>query len=447
MGENTLPAPLADGDTITADSINAAGNALRGDLVPRNAAGAPESGAGSLGTESKPGDGAYFNSLHVGGSEITASGGGGSSVTLRTGVENAESPAAYPGGPGFLYPAGANGVRISASEDDPLVVRVAGTRYQLTEERTGGTPINFESTINGNFKLTVSPFSIDHNGLASGVRTGTSGTFGAYTGTAFGRYEAVCMKRNGDYNITLKNLPRRVFRYASNAVSFQTDTRYDISFFRLHTANIGASTWTPSPRINARDGHVTARFRQIGGGLNTSSRLNTSTNTTYTVLPVSHVFVDPTDDWAITIEERVVGFVDQDSPEISTGQLAAGYMVYSDTEQKWCRWSGSAWMATNRIYLGMAVVENNAVAATCPVWAAEKLNALHKLVHGNDSIAQRDAAASEIIRVSFSSYPSWVPSASMELTTISPAPSFSAYLAHATASMPVLRRPPWVTIS
>jgi len=72
-------------------------------------------------------------------------------------------------------------------------------------------------------------------------------------------------------------------------------------------------------------------------------------------------------------------------------------MVYSDTENKWCRWSGSAWVATNRVYLGMAVVENNAVVGTCPVWATEKLNALHRLVHDNDTISVRGYAPNESI--------------------------------------------------
>ena len=45
------------------------------------------------------------------------------------------------------------------------------------------------------------------------------------------------------------------------------------------------------------------------------------------------------------------------------------------------------------------------------------------------------------------SNPSRVPSASIELTTISPAPSSSPWRAHVDRSMPVPRRPPWVVTS
>ena len=49
---------------------------------------------------------------------------------------------------------------------------------------------------------------------------------------------------------------------------------------------------------------------------------------------------------------------------------------------------------------------------------------------------------SAIIRVSGISYPSFVPSASIELSTISPAPSATAFCAHSRASSPVSTRPP-----
>ncbi|CPU67633.1 Uncharacterised protein [Mycobacteroides abscessus] len=45
------------------------------------------------------------------------------------------------------------------------------------------------------------------------------------------------------------------------------------------------------------------------------------------------------------------------------------------------------------------------------------------------------------------SNPAVVPSASIELSRISPAPSPAARDAHSTASIPVPRRPPWVVTS
>ena len=52
--------------------------------------------------------------------------------------------------------------------------------------------------------------------------------------------------------------------------------------------------------------------------------------------------------------------------------------------------------------------------------------------------------ASDTSRVYSRSYPSWRPSASMLVTSSSPAPSSAARLAHFTASIPVRLRPPWV---
>src|ERR1022692_4553936 len=52
-----------------------------------------------------------------------------------------------------------------------------------------------------------------------------------------------------------------------------------------------------------------------------------------------------------------------------------------------------------------------------------------------------------IARISGRSNPAWVPSASIELSRISPAPSSTARTAHCTASSPAPRRPPWVVSS
>ena len=55
--------------------------------------------------------------------------------------------------------------------------------------------------------------------------------------------------------------------------------------------------------------------------------------------------------------------------------------------------------------------------------------------------------AARTARISSRSNPALVPSASIELSRISPTPSPAARAAHATASMPVPRRPPWVVTS
>ena len=60
---------------------------------------------------------------------------------------------------------------------------------------------------------------------------------------------------------------------------------------------------------------------------------------------------------------------------------------------------------------------------------------------------QRHADPARTPRISARSKPSRVPSASIEFSRISPAPSSAARRAHSTASMPVPCRPPWVVTS
>jgi hypothetical protein len=55
--------------------------------------------------------------------------------------------------------------------------------------------------------------------------------------------------------------------------------------------------------------------------------------------------------------------------------------------------------------------------------------------------------AARTARISSRSKPMVVPSASIEFSRISPAPSCTACRAHCTASVPVLARPPWVVTS
>ena len=50
-------------------------------------------------------------------------------------------------------------------------------------------------------------------------------------------------------------------------------------------------------------------------------------------------------------------------------------------------------------------------------------------------------------RVSSMSYPACVPSRSIDVSRISPAPACSPRVAHSTASRPVARRPPWLNTS
>src|SRR3569832_2477703 len=57
------------------------------------------------------------------------------------------------------------------------------------------------------------------------------------------------------------------------------------------------------------------------------------------------------------------------------------------------------------------------------------------------------STASEIARVSSRSKPLLVPSRSIEVSSSSPAPRFSIFFAHSTASSPVAVRPPWVKTS
>ena len=59
---------------------------------------------------------------------------------------------------------------------------------------------------------------------------------------------------------------------------------------------------------------------------------------------------------------------------------------------------------------------------------------------------ETDVAFSEMARVSSRSYPAFVPSQSMLVSKISPAPSFSARIAHSTASIFMSTRPPFLNI-
>lgn len=64
MGLNDLAA-RSDGQTVQADDVNQYRNALIGDLVPRNASGAPESVAGNLGSSSLPFGSLYLSSQFI----------------------------------------------------------------------------------------------------------------------------------------------------------------------------------------------------------------------------------------------------------------------------------------------------------------------------------------------------------------------------------------------
>eukprot|EP01022_Parablepharisma_sp_SALTPOND_P016322 TRINITY_DN2380_c0_g1_i1.p1 TRINITY_DN2380_c0_g1~~TRINITY_DN2380_c0_g1_i1.p1 ORF type:complete len:563 (-),score=94.78 TRINITY_DN2380_c0_g1_i1:1050-2738(-) len=107
-------------------------------------------------------------------------------------------------------------------------------------------------------------------------------------------------------------------------------------------------------------------------------------------------------------------------------------------------WSAISFLICGMVYSPQCTMEAMSAAEALPLVSASAmccgLPAPPEAMTGMDTF-------STMSRVRSSSQPSLVPSASMELRQISPAPRDSPFLAHSTASRPVYLRPPCTTIS
>ncbi len=333
MGINNLN-EVSQGDLLQPADSNQHRSALIADLVPRNSAGVPESEAGSLGTEALEWKDVFAKRLFSDGVQLTPSGGGvNTGRQLRTGIKSGIAPTNSPRASGWMRPAGAAGITLIASAANPLVAVVDGVQHSLEESLTGG------SNLPDSLSLAAMLVGADWNRQSIAHCTG--------------------------YNFINSSSPAGVpLQYGDNQIFMYQNSASQTGYI------IGQRS---SDLDNFR------RFSKLG---NYCSMISSTTTSEYnctvpdspdqisTFVRTGFIFADPTlPAWEIHIEKRIVGSVNQALP--ISGSYEAGDMIWRENEFRWYRHSGTAWVRTNRVYLGLAAVHDNIVGAVAPVRTEE----------------------------------------------------------------------------
>jgi len=362
---------VSAGDANAPDDVNQFARALKGDVVPRNASGVPTDRAGSLGTSALQWNDIRARRLFLNGVQVDATGGGGgtSQVTasLRNGVASGKSPNNRPGMNGWLLQAGAQGVKLRASADDPLELLLDGVSYTLTSEITGGTPLPSNYTLTG-------------LQLQSATTLASGKTF------QYGRSE---LRLTGGGWFEMASTDNSNLIPAANG-----------DVFALKFSVAGGSEYIIASRY---PGNRSAAFMAMRGMLNTSATDFSARiagaiahNASFSAVRVGFVFIDPTTDtWSIHTEARIVGAVQVKLP--GTSGYATGDMVFRELNSRWYRFDGTAWQQTNRVYVGLCVIENGAVVGTVGVRDITSLNKLALLAADYDPPLVSDADGNDIL--------------------------------------------------
>ena len=356
MAENNLQ-EFNDGDVIGASDNNQTVRALKGNIVPRNEQGVATARAGSLGTDEFPFDELHVDEILLGGAALDpAAGGGGTAdaALFQNGVVNGQAPTDRPGMCGWLLQAGSGGVRIIASESNPLVVRVGGEEYSQTAPLVGGTPLP---------EVTATPASPDwelanpSNAVTPGPGESKSWYYGdTVLATA---QPFIYGRETGDPEVPTSIGNLLIFKVRGTRISSR-DTAPDSEqeYFMCER----------NPRIAGR----AAARRAIRAAFNTSSTGYTAGNVEiapadakeedeFKQVQPGYVFIDPTaSPWSILIQPRILGTTAHQLPATAT----TGDVIFRQSSQRWYNYEGAAWVQKSWVFLGIVAIETVSDAAT-----------------------------------------------------------------------------------
>lgn len=348
MGVNKLNR-VSTGDEYSADDVNQAVDAITNDFTPRNSDGTVASGAGNIGTAAYPWDTGYFNTLLVGGKEISSGGGGGGtnpgggggsiapSAAVQTGVVSGLSPAGHPNECGWLNQQGSSGVAIEASTANPFVVKLRGVTYRFESRITGGTlPSGYSQAIT--LPTTTGSWAQEEPQANSRAkyRYGTGGEF---------PYDN------------------------NNANSEVVPASYGDILIIKSSGGGRSTTYTTAIRTSENtSGRRNMAKMAIGAGMNTSPSAfthpdyNLAWNTTHRVIRAGYLFIDPTvTGGSLTISKRVIGASDVDIP--AAADYDTGDVIYIESQDSFFRNNGSSFIRTNFVYCGLLAIDGGSVEA------------------------------------------------------------------------------------
>lgn len=375
MAENNLT-EVTDGEIVAVDDINQSVRALKGNVVPRNAEGVATNQAGSLGTPTLGWEDLHVQRILLAGEELEPGAGGGAAQEMfANGVVSGEAPTGRPGMCGWMNQAGTAGVRLSASAESPLVVRVGGEEYRLEAPITGGTPPAAPSTVTSRWYID------DSGGYDSAASSRTVRPFAAdeTTNQAF----MLCTGRRFNY----ANATGRPEADATNGntiiMSFATQLRgadaspadgpTEIMMFDRAGLNSGR----PSGYRAIRDAfNIGSSGYQTQGGLLQSHNVDTRTNRHFKNLRTGYIFVDPTTNpWTISIRTAMRGSVYSTLPSGTEGDL-----VYRELNNRWMIFTSGAWVETSLVFIGIAAVDTvNSAQAVIGVQGVRSEAAIQQL--------------------------------------------------------------------
>ena len=322
MGINNLH-EASNEDAIPAEDTNQFFKALVGDHVPRNVAGVPTHLAGSLGRENLQWQNVYAQSLFLNGKQVIVRDDESFISEIRLGVISGKSPVGRAGMCGWMLPAGAAGVQLVADDSDPLTVKLDGVERQRTTNLVGGLPLPGNLNLGGNLRESAL--------YREEVQLMGQGPFplGVSTDPADG--DVVTLKVGSEYIVCTRDGEDHCCFAARGVVNTSEQA------FAIEVGNAIAPT------------------------------------DAFSIVRTGHVFVDPTtSDWTISIEKRIRGSVTAEFPDDGV----AGEMIYREINSRWYRYSGATWVQTNRVYLGLAIIEGGAVTGVVGVRTETRLREL-----------------------------------------------------------------------
>lgn len=386
MAENNLT-EVADGDIVGIDDINQSVRAFKGNVVPRNTEGVATTRAGSLGTESLQWDDLHVQRIVLAGDELQpgAGGAGGAVAQLfQNGVVSGVAPTDRAGMCGWMLQAGTAGVRIVASAENPLVVRVGGEEYTLTSSIVGGAPLP---------SVVAMPTRVNWSLESGGDENITGSTpVGAATLGMQGHYALI----NGN-----------PFLYGAAGEPEVPSTIGDLIIFSYRDVSGGPRELFMFERSDDISGRIAGK-RAIRAAFNDSSSAyrfvrhdfdltSASSTREFQLLTPGYVFIDPTTDpWSVLIQPRILGTTAEALPATAS----AGQVIYRQTTQKWYNFEGAAWVEKEWVFLGIAAIEDvggsPSVAAVAGVRSENALRQLYQtaeLIHAPGGTWDRNRQA------------------------------------------------------
>lgn len=360
MGTETLT-EVAEGDQILLETGNATVRALRGEVVPRNQDGVATAGAGNLGTEQYSFRELHVRDLIINGTPAARPDNNPATTQLfANGVVRGMAPTGRPGMCGWMNEAQDDGIVLHATTEAPLVVRVGGQEYTLTADITGGgvpseprypaSAIDQWSSLNEDGPDTPPPDEIGN--VFRGMATEYAGFSGREMRLRGQFLQAITLPAEFENNI--------IIRLVSGPFGSQ---QVEYSPFQLG----GLIRNNPTVRRALRGGmNVAAR---TGYGIRNAGLIDRAA---ISLATLAYVFVDPTTDpWTIHHEKQVVGSVSESFP---TG--AANNIVYRESNNKWYRFEGGAWVEKEWVLLGISATTSRTTQA---VLGARTEDSLRKL--------------------------------------------------------------------